>query len=494
MIEQQMKLGQTPIEKIDIDVNSRDDIPATLLGLQKLYQDKSAFDEITGLLQTHMLQNSNHDVGRPGLELWSVLVLGILKQSLNCDFDRLKELADRHESIRAMLGHSELDKSRYSLQRLIDNVNLLTPELLDKINRIVVECGHKLVGKKRRRKCRKQVKEGKNSRNDKNEEPSEMTLRGRCDSFVVETDVHFPTDTSLLWDAMRCLLSEIGPEAVSRNVKGWRQWKKLLNNVKKLFNRIRSSRLAAKHPKRVKKYLACCHRLVARAEESLEGMKEAGTDARIIQDCLDYIVHAKRQMDQVERRLLKGETIPHEEKVFSIFETHTRWVSKGKAGCPVELGVPVCLVQDQHQFVLHHLVMWNEQDVDVAVDIVKTAQEKFPNLRTCSFDRGFHNPKNREQLDELLDHAALPKKGRKSKSDTAREEDPEFKAMRKQHPAVESAINHLEHHGLDRVYAHGADGFDRSVSLSILGANIHRLGQLLRANTIKAQKRKRLAA
>ncbi len=75
-----------------------------------------------------------------------------------------------------------------------------------------------------------------------------------------------------------------------------------------------------------------------------------------------------------------------------------------------------------------------------------------------------------------------------------REEDPEFKAMRKQHPAVESAINHLEHHGLDRVYAHGADGFDKSVSLSILGANIHRLGQVLRAHTIKAQKRKHLAA
>ncbi len=171
---------------------------------------------------------------------------------------------------------------------------------MDKINRIVVECGHKLVGKKKRRKSRKN---GKNIRNDKNKEPSELTRRGRYDSFVVETDVHFPTDTSLLWDAMRCLLSVIGPEAASRKVKGWRQWKKLLSQVKNLFNRIRSSRLAAKHPKRVKKYLAYCHRLVERAEESFESMREAGTDARIIQDCRDYMVHAKRQMDQVERRL-----------------------------------------------------------------------------------------------------------------------------------------------------------------------------------------------
>ena len=61
-------------------------------------------------------------------------------------------------------------------------------------------------------------------------------------------------------------------------------------------------------------------------------------------------------MDQVERRLLKGETIPHGEKVFSIFEPHTRWVAKGKAGRPVELGVPVGVVEDQFQFILHHKI------------------------------------------------------------------------------------------------------------------------------------------
>ena len=68
--------------------------------------------------------------------------------------------------------------------------------------------------------------------------------------------------------------------------------------------------------------------------------------------------HAARQLDQVERRLLKGETIPQNQKVFSIFEPHTRWVVKGKAGVPVELGVPVCVVEDQFQFLLHHKIMW----------------------------------------------------------------------------------------------------------------------------------------
>ena len=67
-----------------------------------------------------------------------------------------------------------------------------------------------------------------------------------------------------------------------------------------------------------------------------------------------YLGHAVRQIDHVERRLLKGETIPQDEKVFSIFESHTRWISKGKAGTPVELGVPVCVLEDNHGFILHH--------------------------------------------------------------------------------------------------------------------------------------------
>ena len=67
-----------------------------------------------------------------------------------------------------------------------------------------------------------------------------------------------------------------------------------------------------------------------------------------------------RQIDQIERRVLKGEVIPHEEKVSSIFEEHSEWISKGKAGVPVELGVRVCVLEDQYQFILHHRIMWSD--------------------------------------------------------------------------------------------------------------------------------------
>ena len=59
----------------------------------------------------------------------------------------------------------------------------------------------------------------------------------------------------------------------------------------------------------------------------------------------------QRQIDQIDRRVLQGQTIPHQEKVFSSFQPHTEWISKGKAGVAAELGLHVCVVEDQHRFI-----------------------------------------------------------------------------------------------------------------------------------------------
>ena len=84
-----------------------------------------------------------------------------------------------------------------------------------------------------------------------------------------------------------------------------------------------------------------------------------------------FLAPSVRQIDHVDRGLLKGETIPQNEKVFSILEPHTRWISKGKAGRPVELGVPVCIVEDQFSFILHSEIMWQGSDADFAAPMVE---------------------------------------------------------------------------------------------------------------------------
>ena len=458
----QLRLGEAPIGEIWIDPKSRDDTPALFRGLQHIYCDETLRPRLFELLDEHVLPGTDRRVGRPGMELWRILVLGVVKQGLGCDFDRLHDLVNHHGTLRAFLGHGEFgDKSYYEYQTVVDNVSLLTPELLSAVGRLVVESGHAVARK----------------------EPG-APLRGRCDSFVVETDVHYPTDVNLLWDAMRCMLRESGRSARRHGISGWRQWRHQSRLVRRLFHKVRGTRRAKRSPARVEAYLDQCCTLVSRAAVTVEALRASG-DGKAAETIEGFIVHARRQMDQVRRRLLLGETIPHAEKVFSIFEPHTRWVSKGKAGTPVELGVPVALIEDQHGFVLHHEVLWKGGDVDVVVPLVAAAQKRFPDLRACSFDRNFHSPENRVRLDELLDLNALPKKGYLSKADREREAGEAFVSARRAHPAVESAINALEHRGLDRVRSRGAEGFERTVALSVLAGNLHRLGRLLHARERK---------
>ncbi len=204
-----------------------------------------------------------------------------------------------------------------------------------------------------------------------------------------------------------------------------------------------------------------------------------------------FIEHAERQIDQIERRVVKDESIPHKEKVFSLFQPHTEWISKGKAGKPFELGLRVCILEDQNGFILHHQVMQKETDEKVAVNMVKTAKKRFPNLNTCSFDQGFHSKQNQIELRELLDFVVLPKKGKCNKLEAAHENSEEFVAKKRQHSAVESGINALEVHGLDVCPDHGIDGFERYVSLAVLARNVQNLGAKLRKQEAKQEKKQR---
>ncbi len=111
--------------------------------------------------------------------------------------------------------------------------------------------------------------------------------------------------------------------------------------------------------------------------------------------------------------------IPHREKLFSIHEEHTRWISKGKAGVVAELGV--CVLKDPYPFILRHHILREAGDQDMIVPFLTEAKKQYPALRSCSLDRSFYTPKNREQLDRLLDLNVMPRKGRRTQEDLERE-------------------------------------------------------------------------
>ncbi len=246
-----------------------------------------------------------------------------------------------------------------------------------------------------------------------------------------------------------------------------------------------------KRRKEYLKYVLMAKGYHLRVRTSLELLEKRVRSSLKLLRLREYMGSAKKLMSQIIRRVCFNETIPHHEKIFSIFEPHTEWISKGKAGVPVELGLRVNLIEDQHQFILHHQVMRRQTDEKVAVEIVEETKKRFPELAVVSWDKGAHSPQNQRKLKALPDLVVLPEKGKLSKADRQREDSREFKLLHRQHSAVESAINALEVHGLDRCPDHGIKGFERYVALAVLAKNIHRLGTVLREQQKERQLRKR---
>ena len=276
---------------------------------------------------------------------------------------------------------------------------------------------------------------------------------------------------------------------------GLSEWRQSAHNIRKLKRLYRTAqslkRSQAKKKGKVeqkrdriarahREYTDAAEEYLEKAKSTLEVLAETNRiTARTYDIIKHYIRHAERQIDQTRRRVLKGERIPHQEKVFSIFEEHTEWISKGKAGLPQELGLKVCVMEDQYGFFLHHVVMRNSTDEKVAVPLIEATRKRFPQLVSCSFDKNFYTPGNRKQLKRMLDLVVLPKKGRLSEEEKAAESSDEFVQARRRHPAVESGINALENHGLDRCLDHGLRGFERYVGLAVVARNTQILGTIL---------------
>jgi len=484
--EAQKKLGEVEISKIEFDLTSRDEMPKLLIGLQYIYCTPEIREKVFKILEDMVPDEVDTKNGRPGMELWKILVLGTVRLNCNWDYDKLQDIAKNHNTLRQMLGLGMMDTDKtYGLQTLRDNLSMFTPEILNRINQVVVKSGHALYNK---------------INNVTAENKKEVIkIKGKCDSFVVKTDVHYPTDINKLFDAMRKVITLLMVLCFEVGLSDWRQGKNNLKKIKKIFRKVQNlkrstSKKAEKKAKREELindahrcYIDFCQLYLDKAEKTIKKLADINISIGIKTMMIDnYIKHARREIDQINRRVINGETIPHSEKVFSIFEEHTEWICKGKAGVSQELGLKVCVVEDQYRFILHHQVMENETDDKVAVKIINETMEKFPDFSSCSFDKGFYTPDNRKVLMDLLESVVLPKKGKLSLKDKRIENSDDFILDRRKHSGVESAINALNNHGLDRCLDHGIDGFKRYIALGVLARNIQNLGNIIQKKKVKS--------
>lgn len=466
----QLALGLTPIERICIPLKSRDELPPILAGLQWIFQTPKINEEIFCLLESKIVAGKKA-TGRPGLDLWQILVLGVVRLGLDCDYDRLEDLANHHTLLRQILGVAPVPGATDKLfhyKTLSENVCHLDEQMLSQINAIIVGEGRAVFKKKE----------------------SPELIRAKTDSYVLETNVHYPTDLNLLWDAQRKCLDLIVPLMSRYQLPGWRKskvWRRKLKTQMIGLTRLASGGGPNKEQRRgaaARAYVQETYRFEEKLFEAIGALPAPHSVAEVVQRaCLDYF-HTMliKQLDLVERRWIGEEKIPHPEKVFSLFEPHTEFIKKGKLFPPVELGHKLLVTTDQHELILDYRVMDQQpNDVEESIGVADRLAGRYgaANIASLSFDKGFSREEDRQLLELYIPEVILPKRGKRNQSQEQRESSRSFRQLRHKHPAVESDINCLEHHGLDRCPDKGLEGYKRYAGLGVLAYNLHKIGQRL---------------
>ena len=467
--EAEPDLGLTPIEKIVLPLKSRDELPPILAGLQWIWMHPTLKEEILGLLEKKVLADKKA-TGRTGMGLWQILVLGVVRLGLDANFDRLEDLANHHTLIRQMLGVAQTPWGAgakvFNHQTLRDNVALVDEALLQEINARVAAAGREVFRKK----------EGVLA------EPLVL----KVDTYVLETDVHFPTDLNLLFDAGRKSLDLIEKyrDQLGYELPGWRKledWRRRFKGAERQASKVAFGGGKDKEHRileMVGEYVAVGRELCDKITASLLSLCDQPVD----QADWDYLAYFQEMLDKhldlVDRRLLQGQKIPAAEKVHSLFEPHTEWIAKGKLHPSVELGHRLLIATDQHGLIQDYASPTGA-DVDQSVPVADRLLGRYGvgQIASMSFDKGFTRAEDRELLRLYIPEVVMPKRGRKNQAEAAQEKSRTFVALRRAHSAVESDINALEHHGLDRCLDVGLESYQRYVGYGVLAFNLHQIGR-----------------
>jgi transposase, IS5 family len=472
------RLDRLPIAQVNLNVNCRDEIIPILRALQHLYANVALRDELLDLVGRDVNQRTSRRRGRRGLNYWEITVLAAARLGCNLDYDKLQDLAENHRSLRQIMGLGEGPEAvDFDWRRIEDNLLKLRPQTLQKINDLVVQAGHAL-------------------------EPKAIAaVRG--DTFVVETNIHYPTESTLIGDGLRKILALAAELAAENGLGGWRQQKHWQGKVPKLVRAIgRATRSKSGGADRLKpgyqELLAVAEELLARARRLLgelafvppqraltvHQLKNAVVPGQREKRLWHYVRLTAQVCANARRRVLEGESVANREKIFSIFEPHTELIKRGKQPVPIQYGHNVLVIEDSVGFVVAYRVVDDGVlDQDVVVPVMRQLQERFQGkIKSASFDRAFHTPENQEALAAIVRTPCIACKGREKARQQEQEGTVAFRKARQNHPGVESEIGALQSgNGLKRCRDRSKQGYERYVALGILGRNLQTLGKLLLA-------------
>jgi IS5 family transposase len=294
---------------------------------------------------------------------------------------------------------------------------------------------------------------------------SEQKIRGdrlRLDTTAVETNIHWPTDSILLWDTYRVLARlierarEVDPSGVGSGRLHPRRAKR---------EALAITRAAAHKGRRARSLKRPYQRLIGRVEGILSwaagvahGLADGIASQRygawahaqaeaLVEELAHFHALGERVVDQARRRVLHGESVPNGEKLFSLFEPHTELLKRGKAGRDIEFGHMIQIQQVGEKFITEYEVYGHKPVEHTLLEPALIQHRKLfgSDPSELSADKGYYqNMEAIYALEKRIEVVSIAKKGPRTPAETEREQDPLFRHAQAFRAGVEGSISFLK--------------------------------------------------
>jgi IS5 family transposase len=327
--------------------------------------------------------------------------------------------------------------------------------------------------------------------------------RLRVDTTVVETDIHHPTDNTLLWDVVRVITRLVGrlAELLPNGIAGFTNRKRSAHRRMQEIQRLTSRQRHTQQQDKYRQLIGITQQVVHNARGVLEKTKDQRAvdlmDDLVIGELRRKIDHycqlGARVIDQSRRRVLEGEQVPTEQKIYSIFETHTDLIKRGKVQKPIEFGHKIFLAESGCGLITQYRVLEGNPSDHIHVTPSLKCHKKTFGLAPdwYSSDRGFFSVENLKACQGVKLVCIPQRGGKRTASREAFEKSPEFKKGQRFRAGIEGRISVLfRGRGMKRCLAEGRERFEVLVGAAVLTNNLMTIARLLN----QKQKRFRRAA
>ena len=410
------------------------------------------------------LKNAN--TGRKGLTPQQVLRSLILMRVKNWDYRELRERIADGLTLRLFTDFNAQQVPKHdAFQR---SFNRVTPQTLRLVNELLITAAVAM-GLEDGRKL-------------------------RVDTTVVQTDIHHPTDNTLLWDVVRVLTRLKGQleSAIGLPIKGFRNRTRAARRRMQALQRMTPTQRKTHQRKKYRELIGIAEEVVESARQSLRDTQKVHLIDPVAPSAAEelrrqighYCGLGERVIDQARRRVLLGEQVPNDEKVFSIFEPHTDLIKRGKVLTPVEFGHKVLLAESAQGLITQYDVLnGNPNDSDHVEASLSRHQATFGSVpQVYGSDRGFFSEENLATCQRSgVEMACIPQRGgTKSAEREANEKSPAFKKAQRFRAGIEGRISVLfRGRGMKRCLAEGRERFELLVGAAVLANNLLTIASLM---------------